>query len=189
MESSTKTEEGLPRFGKAMSFSKLEELSKKLVLIDPTNNRFEFFPSDLQNKPFVIGNDSKYPCPREKEPEIERTVSTTHCEINYHYDELKFAVKDNSTNGTFIYLPNDKEFTLAKDMAFRNDENLNFIVKEINNENKVLVIEFFETGKRSEKKVETVDLSKSKSYQIEKYTQLKINSSGEAILLNIDEKG
>ena len=193
METSTaneesKIEEGLPSLGKVMSFSKLEELSKKLVLIDSSNYRFEFFSGDLMKKPFVMGNDPKYECPREKEPEKDRYISLTHCEINYHYEKLKFAVKDyNSTNGTFIYLPKGKEFLLEKDMVFRNDENLNLAVKDFNIEKKLLIIEFFETSKRNERKTETIDLNKN--YQIEKSTQLKINKTGKPVLLNLDDKG
>ena len=189
MEGSTKSEGGLPCLEKVMSFSKLDELGKKLVLVDSKNYKFEFFSGDLMKKPFVMGNDLKYECPREKETEENRYISRTHCEINYQYEKLKFAVKDcDSRNGTFIYLPKGKEFLLAEGMIFRNDENLNFIVSVINIENKVLIIEFFETSKRNERKPEKIDLSKD--YLIkESKTHLKINSDGFPALFNLDDKG
>lgn len=188
MEGSNKNEEGFACLEKVMSFSKLDELSKKLVLTDSENYRFELFSGDLLKKPFVMGNDVKYECPREKETEENRYISRMHCEINYQYEKFKFAVKDyNSTNGTFIYLPKGKEFLLAKNMVFRNDENLNFTVKEINMENKVLIIEFFETSNRKERNAEKKDLSKD--HLITESTQLKINSDGLPALFNLDDKG
>ena len=139
-------------------------------------------------KPFVMGNDVKYECPREKEAEKDRYISKTHCEINYQYEKLKFAVKDyDSTNGTFIYLPNGKEFSLAKDMVFRNDLNLNFIVSEVDIGNKVLKIEYFETSKRKERTALTVDLSTD--HLIKENTLIKINSAGFPALFNLDDKG
>lgn len=152
-----------------MTFSKIDELFKTLVLKDLKTKIPLEIPKD---KPFRMGSNSNCECQLNSED-----ISDKHCEIFYCYEDLGFYINNSSKNGTLVYLKN-KEFPLEKEMEFKN-ENGRFSVREFDKEKKILKI-------LQCSNIKEIDLSKNMKIQKSK---IYLNNSGKPVLCNTDDDG